>query len=167
MEPRGEDTPGDSTDPFDPSYDFSDIDEAVLAAQENDLEVILTISGTPRWANGGKNPNVMPTRVADFGNFSRAIASRYSGRFDGISVRPILVRSGTSRTFSSSSAPQFDARGRSVAPANYAKLAAAAYTGLKAGNPSAQVGIGETSARGSGQGQWFAADALPGSSPSS
>jgi hypothetical protein len=75
--------PATSTDPFDPSYEFSDIDEAVLAAQENDLEVILTISGTPRWANGGKNPNVMPTRVAGFGNFACAIASRYSGRFEG------------------------------------------------------------------------------------
>jgi hypothetical protein len=40
--------PATSTDPFDPSYELSDIDEAVLAAQENDLEVILTISGTPR-----------------------------------------------------------------------------------------------------------------------
>ena len=45
--------------------------------------------------------------------------------------------------------PQFDARGRSVAPANYAKLAAAAYSGIKAGNPRAQIAIGETSARGS------------------
>ena len=46
-------------------------------------------------------------------------------------------------------APQFDSRGRSVAPANYAKLYAAAYAGIKAGNPTAQVAIGETSARGS------------------
>jgi hypothetical protein len=140
--------PATPTDPFDPAYEFSDIDEAVLAAQENDLEVILTISGTPRWANGGKNPNVMPTRVADFGNFSRAIASRYSGRFEGYPfVRFWSVWNEPNLQLFLS--PQFDARGRSVAPANYAKLAAAAYTGLKAGNPLAQVGIGETSARGS------------------
>jgi hypothetical protein len=140
--------PATPTDPFDPSYEFSDIDEAVLAAQENDLEVILTISGTPRWANGGKNPNVMPKTVADFGNFARAIASRYSGRFEGYPFvrfwsvwnEPNLQRFLT---------PQFNSRGRSVAPANYAKLAAAAYTGIKAGNRLAQVGIGETSARGS------------------
>ena len=31
-------------------------------------------------------------------------------------------------------APQFNAQGKSVAPANYAKLAAAAYTGIKAGS---------------------------------
>ena len=83
--------PTNATDPFDPAYEFDDIDEAVRSAQENDQEVILTISGTPRWANGGKNPNVMPTRVADFTNFSRAIASRYSGRFMGYPVRALLV----------------------------------------------------------------------------
>jgi hypothetical protein len=45
-------------------------------------------------------------------------------------------------------APQFNAAGKSVAPANYAKLFAAAYTGIKAGNPAALVAMGETSARG-------------------
>jgi hypothetical protein len=140
--------PTTATDPFDPAYQFDDIDEAVRAAQDNDQEVILTISGTPRWANGGKNPNVMPTRVSDFGDFARAIASRYSGRnlgypfvrFWAIWNEPNLQLFLT---------PQFDSRGRSVAPANYAKLAAAGYTGIKAGNPLAKVAIGETSARGS------------------
>ena len=57
--------PANATDPFDPAYELDDVDEAVRSAQENDQEVILTISGTPRWANGGKNPNRMPTRVGD------------------------------------------------------------------------------------------------------
>ena len=127
---------------------FGDVDEAVRAAQENDQEVILTISGTPRWANGGKNPNVMPTRIADFTAFSRAIASRYSGRFSGYPfVRFWSVWNEPNLQLFLS--PQFDSRGRSVAPANYAKLAAAAYAGIKAGNPQAQIAIGETSARGS------------------
>ncbi len=39
---------------FDLAYVFGDIDEAVRAALENDQEVILTISGTPRWANGAR-----------------------------------------------------------------------------------------------------------------
>ena len=95
--------PANATDPFDPAYVFGDVDEAVRAAQENDQEVILTISGTPGWANGGKTPNVMPTRIADFTAFSRAIASRYSGRFSG--TRSCASgQSGTSRTCSASSA---------------------------------------------------------------
>ena len=43
--------------------------------------------------------------------------------------------------------PQYDAKGRSLAPANYAKLYRAAYTGFKQGSPLAQVAIGETSPR--------------------
>jgi len=75
--------PANATDPFDPAYEFDDVDEAVRTAQQNDQEVILTITGTPRWANGGKSQNVVPTQVSDFGAFARAIASRYSGRYDG------------------------------------------------------------------------------------
>jgi hypothetical protein len=140
--------PTTATDPFDPTYELGDVDEAVLAAQENDQEVLLTISGTPRWANGGKSPNVMPTRLADLTSFARAIASRYSGRFEGYPfVRFWSIWNEPNLQLFLT--PQFDKRGRSVAPANYAKLAAAAYTGIKAGNPRAQVAIGETSARGS------------------
>jgi hypothetical protein len=140
--------PANASDPFDPSYEFDDVDEAVRAAQQNDQEVILTISGTPRWANGGKTPNVMPTRVSDFTAFSRAIASRYSGRYEGFPfVRFYSIWN--EPNLQGFLTPQFDSRGRSVAPANYAKLAAAAYSGIKAGSPRSLVAIGETSARGS------------------
>jgi hypothetical protein len=140
--------PANATDPFDPAYQFDDIDEAVRAAQEIDQEVIISISGTPSWANGGKAPNVMPTNVADFGAFARAIAARYSGRnmgypfvrFWSIWNEPNL------QTFLT---PQFNGAGKSVAPANYARLAAAAYSGIKAASPQALVALGETSARGS------------------
>jgi hypothetical protein len=140
--------PANATDPLDPAYVFDDVDEAVRVAQEHDLEVMLTISGTPGWANGGKKPNVMPSRVADFGSFARAIATRYSGRLAGYPfVRFWSVWNEPNLQLFLQ--PQFDAKGRSVAPANYAKLYAAAYAGIKAGNPLAKVAIGETSARGS------------------
>jgi hypothetical protein len=140
--------PANASDPFDPSYEFDDVDEAVRAAQLNDQEVILTISGTPRWANGGKTPNVMPTRVSDFTAFARAIASRYSGRYEGYPfVRFYSIWN--EPNLQGFLTPQFDSRGRSVAPANYAKLAAAGYAGVKAGSPLAKIAIGETSARGS------------------
>jgi hypothetical protein len=140
--------PSTPTDPFDPAYRLDDVDEAVRAAQEMDQEVMLTISGTPRWASGVTAPNRMPRNLTDLTSFSRAIASRYSGRFDGFPyVRFWSVWNEPNLQLFL--APQFDSRGRSVAPANYAKLYAAAYTGLKAGNPTAQIAIGETSARGS------------------
>lgn len=140
--------PANATDPFDPAYELDDVDEAVRAAQQNDQEVVLTISGTPRWANGGKTPNVMPRRLADFTAFARAIASRYSGRYEGYPfVRFYSIWN--EPNLQGFLAPQFNSAGRSVAPANYAKLAAAGYAGIKAGSPQSKVAIGETSARGS------------------
>jgi hypothetical protein len=139
--------PVDGSDPFDPAYNFNDLDDAIRTAQRADMEVVLTLYGTPRWANGGRGPNVMPRRVGDFGEFARAIASRYSGRFDGYP----FVRFWTvwnEPNLQLFLAPQFDGRGRSVAPSNYARLHAAAYAGIKGGNPRALVAMGETSARG-------------------
>ena len=130
--------PANPSDPFDPAYIFDDVDEAVRAAQDYDQEVILTISGTPRWANGGKGPNVMPTNLSDFTAFARAIATRYSGRSMGYPfVRFWSVWN--EPNLQGFLTPQFNAAGKSVAPANYAKLYAAAYAGIKAGNPQAQV----------------------------
>ena len=138
--------PAKPASPFDRVYRFDDLDEALRAAQQNGQEAMLTIFGTPRWA-GASTPNRMPRRLGDFTSFARAIAARYSGRYDGLPFvrfwsiwnEPNLNRFLT---------PQFDEQGRSVAPRNYAKLYAAGYAGIKAGNPLAQVAIGETSARG-------------------
>jgi hypothetical protein len=139
--------PANATDPFDPAYVFDDVDEAIRAAQQNDQEVVLTITGTPRWANGGKTQNVMPTRVSDFGAFARAIASRYSGRYEGYPfVRFFSIWN--EPNLQGWLSPQFNSAGKSIAPANYAKLAAAGYAGIKAGSAQAKVSIGETSARG-------------------
>jgi hypothetical protein len=139
--------PSNPSSAFDPAYKFDDVDEALRSAQLTDMEVMLTISGTPRWANGGRNPNVIPRRMADFTAFTRAIATRYSGRFAGFPfVRFYSVWNEPNLNLFLT--PQFNAAGKSVAPANYAKLYAAAYAGIKAGSPMAKVAIGETSARG-------------------
>jgi hypothetical protein len=138
--------PSSARNPFDPAYKFDDVDEAVRAAQEHGQEAMLTLSGTPRWAGGGK-PNRMPRRIRDFRLFAQAIAARYSGRFEGFPfVRFWSVWNEPNLNLFLT--PQFDRRGRSVAPKNYAKLYAAAYAGIKAANRLAQVAIGETSARG-------------------
>lgn len=139
--------PARPANPFDPAYRFDDIDEALRAAQTLGQEAMLTISGTPRWAAAGGAPNRMPQRVGDFRLFARAIAARYSGRYAGFPfVRFWSVWNEPNLNIFLT--PQFDKQGRSVAPGNYAKLAAAAYAGIKAGNPLAEVAIGETSARG-------------------
>jgi hypothetical protein len=89
----------------------------------------------------------MPRRLGDFMAFARAIASRYSGRFAGYPfVRFWSIWNEPNLQLFLT--PQFDRQGRSVAPRNYARLFAAGYAGIKAGNRRALVAIGETSARG-------------------
>ena len=44
---------------------------------------MLTIWGTPTWANGGKGAERAADAVADLQNFARALADRYSGRHAG------------------------------------------------------------------------------------
>lgn len=139
--------PANASNPFDRAYRFNDLDELVRNTQERDMEVLITIWGTPKWANGGKTPNFLPTRMSDLTAFSRAIANRYSGRYAGYPfVRYFSIWNESNLQLFL--APQFDARGNSVGPKNYARLAAAAYAGIKAGNPRAKVAIGSTSSHG-------------------
>ena len=139
--------PGSATNAFDPSYRFADLDEFVRNAQQRGMEVLMTIWGTPKWANGGKGPAYLPTKMADFQNFARALATRYNGRRAGY---PFVRFYGiwNESNLGNFLAPQFNSKGKIVSPAAYAKLAAAGYAGLKAGSPRAQVAIGETSSNG-------------------
>jgi len=77
------DRPANPTNSFDPAYNFGDVDELVRNAQQRGMEVLITLWGTPKWANGGQSPQVAPKNMRDFQNFAQAIASRYSGRFSG------------------------------------------------------------------------------------
>jgi hypothetical protein len=135
------------TDPFDPAYHFDDLDEFVRNAQARGLEVVLTIWGTPPWANGDRRPQYLPTDVADFRDFAEALASRYSGRYAGY---PLVRFYGiwNESNLATFLQPQFDSAGRIVSPAAYARLAAAGYAGVKAASPTALVAIGETSSNG-------------------
>ena len=139
--------PGNAANAFDPTYRFADLDEFVRNAQQRGMEVLMTIWGTPKWANGGKGPQFLPTRMADFQSFARALATRYSGRTNGY---PFVRFYGlwNETNLGNFLAPQFNAAGKIVSPAAYAKLAAAGYAGIKAGSPRAQVAIGETSSNG-------------------
>ena len=139
--------PASAANAFDPSYRFADLDEFVRNAQQRGMEVLMTIWGTPKWANGGKGPAYLPTKMADFQNFARAVATRYNGRRAGY---PFVRFYGlwNESNLGNFLAPQFDKKGKIVSPAAYAKLAAAGYAGIKAGSPKALVAIGETSSNG-------------------
>ncbi len=142
-----EERPANPTNPFDPGYRFDDLDEFVRNAGLHGMEVMLTIWGTPSWANGGKGQNYAPTDAIDLQNFARAVASRYSGRFNGypfVRYYTVWNESNLGQFLS----PQYDSKGKPVAPKIYAKIYRAAYAGIKSGSVRARIGIGETSARG-------------------
>ena len=46
--------PAKPTDPADPAYEWGRYDRAIESASRAGIEVLLTIVGTPSWANGGK-----------------------------------------------------------------------------------------------------------------
>lgn len=139
--------PANPADSFDPAYRLGDLDDLVRRSQQRGIEVLITIFGTPAWANGGKTRNVPPTNLDDLRQFSQALADRYSGRHPGYPYvgRWSVWNEPNLELFLK---PEYDAKGNIVGPAIYAKLYRAAYEGIKAGNPAAQVAIGETSARG-------------------
>ncbi len=151
--------PANAADPFDAAYRFDDLDEFVRNAQRNNAEVLLTLWGTPKWANGNKSRNYVPTSMTDFQNFARAVATRYSGRTAGY---PFVRFFGiwNESNLGLFLTPQFNSKGQIVSPAAYAKLAAAGYAGVKAGNPKALVAIGETSSSGRDKKKAGASDAV-------
>ena len=65
-----------------------------------------------------------------------------------LSLRAVLHAIWNESNLATFLVPQFNAAGKIVSPANYAKLARAGIAGIKAGNRSAQVAIGETSSNG-------------------
>jgi hypothetical protein len=139
--------PAKPADPFDPAYQLDEVDDLVRSAQQRGIELLITIWGTPEWANGGQAPNHPPLEPADLKDFAEALADRYSGRHAGYpAVR--LFSAWNEPNLEQFLAPQFDVAGRSVGPALYAPLARAVYDGVKRASPGALVAVGETSPRG-------------------
>ena len=137
--------PGNPADGDDPAYKLGDLDELVYQSGLYGLRVMIDINGTPKWANGGKAPNVMPTRLSDLTTFAKMLATRYNGRQGHGTVALWSVWNEPNLQLFLT--PQFAGK-KIVGPANYAKLYKAAYAGIKSGNPLSKVAIGETSARG-------------------
>jgi len=147
--------PAHPADPSDPAYNWDQYDELVRNAHKNNIQVLFTIYGTPRWANGGQKPNRAPKKMRDLRLFAYAAAKRYSGSYelpDGTvlpSVRrwmawnepnnPVFLR------------PQYAKVGRKYIPAaarNYAQMCSAIWAGVHSTNLKETVACGATDPRG-------------------
>lgn len=138
--------PAHPLDGNDPAYHLSDIDALVRTAQRYDLQVLLTISWTPPWANGGKSDNYPPTNLEDLTRFAHMLAARYNGSRPGAGV-VTLFSVWNEPNLGEYLAPQYEGD-KIVSPVEYVKLFMAAYKGIEAGDPNAVVAAGETSNRG-------------------
>ncbi|MDQ4049465.1 MAG: cellulase family glycosylhydrolase [Actinomycetota bacterium] len=134
----------DAGNPWDPAYNFGNLDRVIAGAHQHGLRVMISISTpAPIWATGAparRNP-VWKPNPTEFGLFARAVAGRYAGYADRFAVsnepnHPTWLQ------------PQ-SLGGRMVSPDLYRAMVRAAYPRIKSINPAASVLIGELAAMGS------------------
>lgn len=78
--------PANPTDPADPTYRFSVIDDAVRDAAARGIEVFLTVTRAPDWAEGpdrdpGAEHGAWRPQPGLLAKFATALATRYSGTY--------------------------------------------------------------------------------------
>lgn len=71
------DLPADARDPDDPAYSWDLYDPILQRLHEAGIDVLLTLWGTPEWANGGQKPNRVPTSATSLASFAYAAATKY------------------------------------------------------------------------------------------
>jgi hypothetical protein len=114
-------------------YDWEQEDVLLNALRQRGLTPLVTIWGTPAWANGGKAPNWAPRDATAMTEFARAAAQRY--RF----VRQWLI-------WNEPNQPRWL---RPVSPSVYvSRLLNPAYRAIKQVSPGARIGGGVTAPRG-------------------
>jgi hypothetical protein len=70
--------PANPTDPADPAYQWpAELDQAVSEAGKYGIRITLLVRQTPRWANGNRRPNWVPSDPADLADFVTAASRRY------------------------------------------------------------------------------------------
>jgi hypothetical protein len=148
--------PAVATDPEDPAYDWTLYDRAARHAEANNIQLLFTIWGTPKWANGGKPPRYAPTKSSDLQQFAYAAAQHFSGDVTDANSQAVpAVRLWTAWNEPNQPfelAPQYKkVRGkwRMQSAIDYAKICKAVYTGVHATLLSGEkVACGVTSPRG-------------------
>ena len=64
-------------DPRDPAYDWGSVDQALRRLHKRGIVALVTLWGTPAWANDGKPPNVLPKNRYSLAAFAGAVSARY------------------------------------------------------------------------------------------
>ena len=145
-----------AADPRDAAYDWSLYDRTAQFASAHGIELLFSITGTPRWANGGQSPNRPPLNYGNLRNFAYAAAARYSGKYSGQDGRTLpAVRLWAAWNEPNNPAflrPQYVRRGGKwviQSAVAYAKICNAVYDGIHGTDfEGEQVACGVTGPRG-------------------
>jgi hypothetical protein len=118
---------------LDPAYRWGVNDAVLRGLRARRIDAVVTLYGTPRWANGGQSANWAPTSGASIAGFAYAAAKRYPW------IRRWLVWN----------EPNQRIHLRPTAPRVYvSRLLNPAYAALKSANRRSLVGGGITAPRG-------------------
>jgi hypothetical protein len=124
--------PARPTKHTDKAYRWDPADALLNGLHIHGITPIVTLVGTPRWANGGRDPSWAPKKPGDFANFAYAATERYPY------VHNWLIWNEPNKNWSL----------KPTTAATYVKLLNAAYAAIKKVNPGDAVGGGVTAPRG-------------------
>lgn len=117
----------------DPAYKWAAYDAVLTGLHARGITPVVTLLGTPGWANGGLRPNVIPANSTVFGDFAYAAAKRYPFVRDWTVWNEPNQRLGLA----------------TPSPAQYVtRLLNPAYAAIHRANPQALVAGGVTAPRG-------------------
>jgi hypothetical protein len=122
--------PAQGRDPADPAYRWpSDVDFAIREGRKYGIRVSILLTGTPGWANGGRESRFAPFRPRDFATFAAAASRRYPA------VRHWMIWGEPSKASRfqpiRKSAGRRMSRAQKKGPRLYARLLDASYSALK------------------------------------
>jgi hypothetical protein len=119
-------------------YDWSWPDAVIYGLHAHGITPVVTIWGTPGWANSGRSPNYAPRSKWALAGFAKAAASRYRSQ-----VRLWLIWN----------EPNQRRWLRPTSALTYTRLLNVSYTAIRRANPRARIGGGVTAPRGNAGGE--------------
>jgi hypothetical protein len=115
------------------SYRWGRADRLLRALRAQGLDPVVTLLGTPGWANGGAGPNVAPVSGVDFASFAREAALHYRFVQDWVMWnepnKPLWLKPASPETY-------------------VARILNPGYAAIKSVNRAARVAGGVTAPRG-------------------
>lgn len=156
----GTSAPLNPGDPEDLAYNFSSYDSLISDVVSQGFAPVVTITAAPSYAEGPDRPasaapGTWKPDPAAYGAFARAVATRYSGNFDGL-PRVRYFEAWNEPNLPQYLSPQYDGD-HLVSVDRYRSMLNAFYAGVKAANESnvviagAQAPFGDDSAGGFGR----------------